>query len=132
MARTVRQMVEDAKTRIEGVSKKQLERELESPDTLVLDLRDVRERWKLGSIPGAKSTPRGMLEFWADPECEYHKDYMDPQRRTIVFCAGGQRSALAADALQELGYTNVAHLEMGYNAWKEAGGAWIEVSPPST
>jgi rhodanese-related sulfurtransferase len=118
---TVQRWVDDAKTRIQGLSIEELKAELEAGDALVLDLRDVRERWRDGTIPGARSTPRGMLEFWADPESEYHKDFMDPKRRTIVYCAGGQRSALAADMLQKLGYENVAHLEPGFNAWKAAG-----------
>jgi rhodanese-related sulfurtransferase len=63
-----------------------------------------------------------MLEFWADPDSEYHKDFMDPGRRTIVFCAGGQRSALAADVLQNMGYTNVFSMAGGWKAWQEAGG----------
>jgi rhodanese-related sulfurtransferase len=82
---------------------------------VLIDIRDVRERWREGTIPGARHVPRGMLEFWADPESEYHKDFMTRDARVILFCAGGQRSALGADTLTRLGYTNVAHLEIGFD-----------------
>ena len=127
---SVNDMVADARTRIKGLSKEEMERELESGEAVIVDIRDVRERWRDGTIPGAKHLPRGMLEFWADPQSEYHKRYMDPQKHTILYCAGGLRSSLAADVLQKMGYTNVAHLEMGFDGWKKAGGAWEEVPIP--
>ena len=127
---SVNDMIADARTRITGLSQEEMQRELESGEAVVVDIRDVRERWRDGTIPGAKHLPRGMLEFWADPQSEYHKRYMDPQKRTIVYCAGGLRSSLAADVLQKMGYTNVAHLEMGFDGWKKAGGAWEEVPVP--
>ena len=127
---SVNDMVADAKSRIQGLSKEEAQREFEAGEALIVDIRDVRERWREGTIPGARHVPRGMLEFWADPASEYYKRYMDPQRRTILYCAGGLRSALAADVLQKMGYTNVAHLEMGFDAWKKAGGAWEEVPIP--
>src|SRR5918911_2284344 len=117
---TVDEMVKDAKSRVPVVSKEELERELAAGEALVIDIRDVRERWNSGAIPGARHVPRGMLEFWADPTSEYHKRYMDPNRRTILHCAGGMRSALAADSLMKLGYREVAHLEIGFDGWKEA------------
>jgi rhodanese-related sulfurtransferase len=129
-SQSVNDMVADARTRIKGLSMEEMQRELASGEAVIVDIRDVRERWREGTIPGAKHVPRGMLEFWADPKSEYHKRYMDPQKRTIVYCAGGLRSSLAADVLQKLGYTNVAHLEMGFDAWKQAGGAWEEVPIP--
>ena len=124
----MKEMVAAAKTRVRVVGKEDLERELAGGEVQLLDVRDVRERWRQGSIPGARSLPRGMLEFWADPESPYYKAELDPARRTIVYCAGGQRSALAADALQQLGYTDVAHLEIGFDAWKAAGGQ-VETVP---
>jgi rhodanese-related sulfurtransferase len=127
---SVNDMVADARTRIKGLSKEEMERELEAGEALIVDIRDVRERWRDGAIPGAKHVPRGMLEFWADPQSGYHKRYMDPERRTIVYCAGGLRSSLAADVLQKMGYKNVAHLETGYDAWKKDGEAWEEVPVP--
>lgn len=127
---SVKDMIADARTRIQGLSREEMQRELAAADALIIDIRDVRERWREGSIPGAKNVPRGMLEFWADPQSEYYKPFMNPERRTILYCAGGQRSSLAADVLQKMGYKNVAHLEMGYDAWKAEGGAWEEVPVP--
>ncbi len=83
------EMVNDAKSRVRVVGKDELERELADGEALVIDVREVQERWSEGAIPGAKHVSRGMLEFWADPTSPYHKDYMDPNRRTILHCAGG-------------------------------------------
>jgi len=123
-------MVAAAKQRVRVVGKEGLERELEKGEVQLIDVRDVRERWRLGSIPGARSVPRGMLEFWADPESPYYKKGLDPAQRTVVYCAGGMRSALAADALQQLGYVDVAHLEIGFDGWKQAGGQVERVLVP--
>ena len=128
---SVKDMVADARTRIQGLSKEEMQRELTAGDALIIDIRDVRERWREGTIPGAKNVPSGMLEFWADPQSEYHKRYMDPQKRTILYCAGGLRSSLAADVLQKMGYQDVAHLEVGYDGWKQAGGKCEDVPIPN-
>lgn len=122
----VLKMVEEAKKRVQNLSNDEFAEELTRGDALVVDIRDVRERWREGTVPGARSAPRGMLEFWADPESPYYKPFFKPDRRTIVYCAGGMRSALAAAALQDLGFTNVAHLEGGFDGWRESGG---EVEP---
>ncbi len=121
--RTVADLVAEAKSRIEELSVEQLQAEIEAGDVTVVDIRDVRERWDKGAIPGAKSMPRGMLEFWFDPESPYYRSGLEFDRRYVLHCAGGHRSALAADVLQELGYTNVAHLTVGFNGWSEVGGA---------
>ena len=122
-------MIAEAKSRIEELSVEQLQAEIEAGDVTVVDIRDVRERWNLGTIPGAKSMPRGMLEVWFDPGSPYYRTGLEFDSRYVLHCAGGQRSALAADVLQQLGYTNVAHLEVGYNGWKAAGGATEDVHP---
>ena len=83
----------------------------------------------IGSIPGAVSAPRGMLEFWFDPESPYYRDGVQFDQRYVFYCAGGQRSALAAKVVQDLGYENVAHLEVGFNGWAAAGGAVEPVRP---
>jgi rhodanese-related sulfurtransferase len=124
------EMVNDAKSRVRVVGKDELERELADGEALVIDIREVQERWNEGAIPGAKHVSRGMLEFWADPTSPYHKGYMDPSRRTILHCAGGLRSALAADTLMKMGYRDVAHLEIGFSGWREAGGAVEDVPVP--
>ena len=94
---------------------------VERGDVQILDIRDVRERQKLGFIPGSLHVPRGMLEFWLDPTSQYYTGKVDPEKRIVLHCAGGHRSALAADVLREMGFPNVAHLEPGFNGWAEAG-----------
>jgi rhodanese-related sulfurtransferase len=127
--RTVDDMVREAKSRIEELSVEQLQAEIESGEVTVVDIRDPREQWERGAIPGAKSMPRGMLEFWFDPESKYFRGGLHFDDRYVLYCAGGGRSALAADMLQQLGYTNVAHLTVGFNGWKQAGGAVEAVRP---
>lgn len=113
-------LVADAKSRITNLSIEQVQVAV-GQGALLVDIRDVRELAKLGTIPGAVHVPRGMLEFWADPESHHHRSFMDPDRPVILFCAGGGRSALAADILQVMGYADVAHLDCGFNGWSAAG-----------
>jgi rhodanese-related sulfurtransferase len=114
--------VDAAKQQIENLSVAELKAELEaSPDLLLADIREIQERVDLGTVPRAKHAPRGMLEFWADPKSPYYRDWFQEDRRTILFCASGGRSALAALALKEMGFTRVAHLESGFGGWKAAG-----------
>ena len=120
--RNINDLVTEAKARIEELSVDELRAEIEAGDVTVVDIRDVRERWDKGAIPGAKSMPRGMLEFWFDPDSPYYRSGLTFDGRYVLHCAGGHRSALAADVLQDLGYTNVAHLTVGFNGWKDAGG----------
>ncbi len=122
------EMVAKAKQRVENLTVDQVAREMESGEALLVDLREPGERAQHGAIPGAVPAPRGMLEFWADPTSSYHRPEFDPGRRVILHCASGGRSALAADTLRLLGYQNVAHLDGGINAWKEAGRP-VEVAP---
>ena len=95
--KTAEQMVEEAKTRIENLSVGRLQQELESGGTQLFDIRDLRERQKLGWIPSARQVPRGMLEFWLGPTSQYCSGKVDPEKRIVVHCAAGGRSALAAD-----------------------------------
>lgn len=119
--KTVGEMVAEAKTRIENVTLDQLQDEIRRGTTQVVDIRDVRERKKLGWIPGSIHVPRGMLEFWLDPTSPYYQAKVDPERRIVLHCAGGGRSALAADVLREMGFPDIAHLEAGFNGWAAAG-----------
>jgi rhodanese-related sulfurtransferase len=119
--KTVEEMVEAAKTRIENLSIGQLHAELAAGGVQLLDIRDVRERQALGWIPGALHVPRGMLEFWVDPTSPYYRGRVDPEKRIVLYCAAGGRSALAADVLRDMGFPNVAHLEVGFNGWSAAG-----------
>ena len=91
-------------------------------DVVFVDLRDPRELEREGRIPGAFHCPRGMLEFWIDPESPYHKPVFAEDKRFVFFCAGGWRSALGAATAQEMGLKPVAHVEGGFSAWKAAGG----------
>jgi rhodanese-related sulfurtransferase len=91
-------------------------------DVVFVDLRDPRERERDGSIPGAFSCPRGMLEFWVDPDSPYAKPVFAEPKRFVFFCASGWRSALATKTVQDMGMENVAHLAGGFGAWKAAGG----------
>ncbi len=114
--------VDAAKRDLENLSVEEVRAELASGEDVVLvDIRELQELVDAGTIPGAKHVPRGMLEFWADPSSSYFRDFFEPERRTILYCAGGGRSALAAKALKEMGYTNVAHLEPGFGGWQKAG-----------
>lgn len=92
------------------------------PEVLLVDLRDPRERDREGRIPQAFHCPRGMLEFWLDPESPYAKPQFQQDVRFIFFCAGGLRSALAARTAQDMGLQPVAHIEGGFAAWRKAGG----------
>ncbi|MBT4521042.1 MAG: rhodanese-like domain-containing protein [Halieaceae bacterium] len=107
---------------IENLEVEDLKRELASDEeVLLLDLREIQELINKGTIPGAKHAPRGMLEFWADPASPYGRDFFAENKRTIVYCAGGGRSVYAVKALEEMGYTNVAHLASGFGGWEAAG-----------
>lgn len=121
MAKTAAQLVAEAKASIENLTNEQVAQEIAGGDVLVVDIREPEERRANGAIAGAVSAPRGMLEFYADPTSAYHKEGFDPDRRVILHCASGGRSALAVKTLQDLGYTNIAHLDKGFNGWKEQG-----------
>jgi rhodanese-related sulfurtransferase len=120
-AKTAAHLVAEAKAQIENLSAEEVVGELQGGDALLVDLREAEERIEHGVIRGAIHAPRGMLEFYADPTSAYHRPDFDPARRTILYCASGGRSALAADTLQGLGYSRVAHLNGGLKAWREAG-----------
>ncbi len=121
MTKSVSELVAEAKAKIENIDPDAVEAELQSGDAIVVDLREPEELTETGRIPDAIHVPRGMLEFRADPTSPYHQEPLDPSKRVILHCAGGGRSALGAAALQAMGYTNVAHLEGGFTAWKAAG-----------
>ena len=99
-----------------------------SGDVVFVDLRDIRELERDGRMPGAFHCPRGMLEFWLDPASKYHKPQFAADRKFVFFCAGGARSALAAQTAQRMGLKPVAHIGGGFGAWKAAGGP-VETAP---
>jgi len=116
----VTDLIAEAKARIENLDVAGVDKE-RADGVLLVDLREPAELTGAGRIPGSVHVPRGMLEFRADPTSPYHQDGFDPERRTILHCATGGRSALAAAALQDMGYNNVAHLDGGFKAWAAAG-----------
>jgi rhodanese-related sulfurtransferase len=130
--KTVKSMVDEAMAAITTYSVDQA-RELHGRDDVqFIDIRDVRELEREGVVPGAFHAPRGMLEFWVDPESPYHKPlFARPHTRYVLFCAAGWRSALATKTLQDMGLENVAHIEGGFDAWKQAG-APVADKPPKT
>lgn len=121
MAKSVEDMVSEAKSRIQNLTPDQVAAELEAGDAVLIDIRESDELRDNGRIPGSVHAPRGMLEFYADANTPYHRPEFDPNRRIILTCASGGRSALAVDTLQQMGFTDIAHLDGGFNAWKESG-----------
>ena len=125
-------MVAQVKGQLDNLSTDELKNEMRDRDDLLLvDIRELQETVDLGTIPGASHAPRGMLEFWADPASPYYRDYFTEDKRIVLFCAGGGRSALAAKALMDMGYSDVAHLEVGFNGWAKAGEAVQETASSS-
>lgn len=121
MKKTVHSMVGEAMEAIKTFSVEEARALHGRDDVQFIDIRDVRELEREGVIPGAFHAPRGMLEFWVDPESPYHKPLFAEDRQFVLFCAMGWRSALATKTLQDMGLPNIAHIDGGFTAWKEAG-----------
>lgn len=119
--RTALDLVAEAKAEVEELTSAQAKAELDAGTAMLIDIRDIRERVEQGVIPGSVSAPRGMLEFWFDPESPYHQDRFTLDGRYIFHCASGWRSALAAKVIGEIGFDNVAHLETGFSGWVDDG-----------
>ncbi|MBW3544809.1 MAG: rhodanese-like domain-containing protein [Bacteroidetes bacterium] len=114
-------LVKEAKQQIENLSPDQVNEELSKGSVTLIDLRESEELKQNGRIASSVHAPRGMLEFYADPSLPYHKPEFDKNRRIILHCASGGRSALAAATLKRMGYKNVAHMDGGLKAWKDSG-----------
>lgn len=121
MKKGYKALLEEANAEIEALDPKEAARLLEDENTVFVDIRDVRELNREGRMPGAIHCPRGMLEFWVDPESPYHKDVFSSGKSFVFFCAAGWRSALATKTVQDMGLSPVKHIEGGFGAWKEAG-----------
>jgi len=128
ITKSVKSMVDAAKREIEEIEPADAVKLHGLPDVVLVDLRDPRELDREGRVPGAFRMTRGMLEFWIDPESEYYKPIFAEDKKFVFFCAGGLRSALAAQTAQDMGLKPVAHVVGGFKAWKEAGGP---VEPPT-
>jgi rhodanese-related sulfurtransferase len=114
-------LIDQAMTEIETISLDQAKRFLSDPNVVFVDIRDVRELDREGYIPDAFHAPRGMLEFWVDPESPYYKPIFGEGKRLVLYCASAWRSALATQTLQKMGVPKVCHLEGGFSAWKKMG-----------
>ena len=127
--KSVKDMVAEASARIDTLTVEQARALHGRPDVTFIDLRDPRELWREGGIPGAVNVTRGVLEFWIDPASPYHKALFASGNTFVFFCAGGWRSALAASTAQDMGLTPVCHIEGGFGAWKKAGAPVEPVEP---
>jgi rhodanese-related sulfurtransferase len=119
---TARDLVAKAEAEVETLTAADAVKLAGRDDVVLVDIRDVRELQRDGRVPGAFHCPRGMLEFWIDPTSSYHKPVFAQDKRFVFFCAGGLRSALAAQTAQHMGLKPVAHIGGGFGAWKAAGG----------
>lgn len=132
LRRNARTLVAEADAKVRSMTTDEVAALLDDPAHLVVDIRDPRELEKLGTIPGAFRAPRGMLEFWVDPESPYYKPALDDGRTLVLYCGSAWRSALAAAALQDMGREDVAHLAGGFTAWQQAGLPVEAVAPRHT
>lgn len=117
----VKQLCAEAESVIETMTVQEVMKLRDDPNIELIDIRDVRELWRDGAIPGAWHVPRGMVEFWIDPESPYAKERFQSGKKFIFFCAGGLRSALAGLAAHNMGLAPVAHMRGGFGEWKAAG-----------
>ena len=115
-------LVEEAQKKIETLSPNEVKNLVEKKEITLIDVRDIRELWKEGTIENSKHIPRGMLEFWLDPESTYYQSNKIKEiKKMALFCALGWRSALATKSLVDMVFTNVAHVDGGFDALKKSG-----------
>ena len=118
----IKQLCDDANKVIETVTVEQAIELHKEDNVIIIDIRDVRELGREGRIPGSYHCPRGMVEFWIDPDSPYHKDVFTQDKSFIFHCAGGLRSALATEIAQRMGLHPVFNMAGGYGAWRDSGG----------
>jgi rhodanese-related sulfurtransferase len=114
-------LIAEAAEKIRTLTLVEAKARLDDPNVVFVDIRDVRELEREGMIPGAFHAPRGMLEFWVDPESPYYKEIFGSGKEFIFYCGSAWRSSLATATLQDMGLTPICHIEGGFKAWKEAG-----------
>ena len=119
----IKELCANAEKQIETITVDDALALYQGDDVMVVDIRDIRELYRDGKIPGAYHAPRGMLEFWVDPESPYHKPIFLSGKRLVFYCGGGMRSALATLAVQQMGLEDLCHIEGGFAAWRKAGHA---------
>jgi rhodanese-related sulfurtransferase len=120
VTKTVKMLVAEAKEQTNSISPADAHDRQQSGDAILIDIRDIRELQRDGRIEGAFHAPRGMLEFWADPDSPYHKEIFATKGELVLFCASSWRSALAAKTLQDMGLSNIRDMDGGFTAWKTA------------
>ena len=129
LKKTAAQMVQESRDRIEEIETADLIAMVDDPDVVIVDIRDVRERQRTGFIPGSFHAPRGMIEFWVDPDSPYHKEVFAQEGKKYVFhCASGWRSAITVATLQDMGF-DAAHLKDGFGSWEKKGGPVETIAP---
>ena len=121
LKKTVKNMVAEAKSKINEIDAKEAIKFFNDENVIFIDIRDIRERQKLGFIPGSFHAPRGMLEFWIDPESPYFKDIFNTNKKYIFHCAAGWRSALAVSTLKDMGF-EASHITDGFSGWVDEKG----------
>jgi len=124
-------LIAEAEKKTRGISADAAQAKLGDPDWVFVDIRDVRELEREGMIPGAFHAPRGMLEFWVDPDSPYYKPIFTEDKTFVLYCAADWRGVLSAATLAEMGMPNVLHLEGGYAEWKKAGRPSVEKAAPN-
>ena len=124
--KSIKQLIAEAEARSKSISVEDSKKRVGDPGTLFVDLRDVRELERDGMIPGAFHAPRGMLEFWVDPDSPYYKPVFAEGKTFILYCQADWRGTLAAATLADMGVQNVLHMEGGFGEWKKAGGPTAE------
>jgi rhodanese-related sulfurtransferase len=121
VTKTVKMLVAEAKQQTNSISPANAHDQQQTGGTILIDIRDIRELQRDGRIEGAFHAPRGMLEFWADPDSPYHKEIFATDGELVLFCASSWRSALATKTLQDMGLSNIRDMDGGFTAWRTAG-----------
>jgi rhodanese-related sulfurtransferase len=115
-----KKLIEEAEKHIDAINIDEVEALIGDEGTVIVDIRDIRELQREGKVPGAIHAPRGMLEFWVDPDSPYHRDVFAQAKNYVFYCASAWRSALATHTVKQMGMDNVCHMAGGFSAWKEA------------
>ena len=128
ITKSFKKLVAEAEAQVNSLTPAEVEKKLKQNGVTLIDLRDIRELKRDGTIADSIHIPRGMLEFWVDPESPYYKSELNDTEEVILFCNGGWRSALAAASLQSMGVKNVAHMSGGFGQWQKEIGRVVQIS----
>ena len=128
ITKSFKKLVAEAEAQVKSLTPAEVEKKLKQTGVTLIDLRDIRELKRDGTIAESIHIPRGMLEFWVDPESPYYKSELNDTEEVILFCNGGWRSALAAASLQSMGVKNVAHMSGGFGQWQKEIGRVVQIS----